>query len=123
MDSNATVETMYALGRWLLDGGRAQDAVHVFRAMLVAAPADQRGWLGLGTCHEVLAQDDTALELYALATRACTAGRCLAARGRLLAKLDRDDEAAEAYEAAVSAAEAEGDGDLLTILAAERGTA
>lgn len=96
----AAIEALYATARWLLDEGRPTDAIHVFRAMLVAAPIDERAWLGLGACHEALGQASIALDLYAYGTATCGGVRCHVARARVLRALGRDDEADAAVDAA-----------------------
>ena len=46
------LEGIYATAHWLLGRERFKDAADVFRAMVTAAPEDERGWVGLGMCHE-----------------------------------------------------------------------
>ena len=58
------IEAIYATGHWLLERERIEDAARVFRAMVHAEPRDERGWLGLGTCHERRDQLRIAAELY-----------------------------------------------------------
>jgi len=96
------VNALYATGTWLLDQDRARDAVFVFRAMLVGAPSDERGWIGLAATHEALGQPDVALELYDVGALAAKSARCLVGRARLLRAHDRNDEAAEAIENAAA---------------------
>jgi hypothetical protein len=101
-----TVEAIYATGHWLLQEERFAQAASVFRVMLMAAPADERGWLALGQCHEGIGQSQIALEMYgtgAMVGRSSV--RCLLARARVLRSLDRDHEADQALEAAEAAAD------------------
>ena len=47
-------ESLYATGHWLYTQLRIEKAMPVFRAMIQLVPTDERGWIGLGACHEVL---------------------------------------------------------------------
>lgn len=110
-------DTLYAAGKWMLDLRRVPQALDLFRAMVVSAPGDERSWLGLGACHELLEQDDVALELYDMAVAAAGGARCHVARARLLRKLGRDSEAEDALDRAEAAAD---DPDVEAIVAYER---
>lgn len=90
---SSAIEGLYAAALWLMEQRRYVDAIHVFRSLVLVAPAEERGWLGVGTCHEALDQPRVALEIYSLASRAMAAPRCLVARARILRALDRGDEA------------------------------
>jgi hypothetical protein len=114
---------MYATGVWLLAHERVQDAARIFRKLLLAAPSDERGWLGLGECHERIEQPRIAAELYGAGSVVAGAGgarsvRCLLARARVLAGLgldaDRELEAAERW------ADVQGDDELSRLVAGER---
>lgn len=96
----AAIEALYATAKWLLDQGRILDAVHVFRAMLVAAPVDERAWLGLGACHEALGQPAIAVDLYAYGATTCGGVRCHVARARALRVIGRESDAELALDAA-----------------------
>lgn len=97
--STSTADMLYAVGHWLLEEQRPLDAVEVFRTMLMTAPQDERGWLGLGVAHERVGQNETALELYQLGESAVpTSFRCSLARARLLRLVEKEHE--EAYERA-----------------------
>jgi hypothetical protein len=126
------IEAIYATAHWLLGHERTAEAARVFRTMIHAAPGDERGWLGLGECHERIRQPRIAAELYgagslaASATRADGAAgivpsvRCLLARARALATLDREADALSAIEAAAQAAEDQDDDELAALVASER---
>jgi hypothetical protein len=97
-------DALYAAGHHMLDRDRLEDAVVLFRTMLLADAEDERGWLALGACHERLDQDEMAEELYSAgAQMARTRVRCLLAVSRLFRKLD-DDRAEEALDAATDLA-------------------
>ena len=117
-----TVEAIYAAGHWLLEQEQPQKAAKVFRVMVHAVPGDERGWLGLGECHERIGQLRIALEL--LATGSVVASpspRCEIARGRALRALEREDEAETAFERAMELADAHDDEELFAVaLAAKR---
>lgn len=114
-----TPDVLYSVGFTLLDRDRAHDAMHVFRTMLLVAPADERAWLGLGECHERVGELDKAVKLYTLAGQACAAAaRSAVALGRALLQLDREDEAHEAFSLATSLAA--DDPELLELAGARR---
>src|SRR5437879_2546565 len=93
----SAVEALYATAFRLLGDDRFSDAACVFRAMLKAAPTDERAWLGLGACHEKIGQDRLVLELYgAGSVAAMPSVRLNLARARVLRRLDRDAQAREA---------------------------
>jgi thioredoxin-like negative regulator of GroEL len=119
----ASIEAIYATGHWLLASERIAEAARVFRLMLKAAPHDERGWLGLGECHERIEQPRIAAELYgagsiAAADDGTTSVRCLVARARTLSKLGAD--VTETLEAAIRAAADAGDDELVALVADER---
>ena len=117
---NNSADGLYGLGYWLLDQERYADAMHVFRTMLLVAPSDDRAWLGLGASHEGAGELDRAARLYALAARACaTSARSVIALGRVLRKLDRDDEAELVYSEAAERAAANDDVELAHLIATE----
>ncbi|MGA7124102.1 MAG: hypothetical protein WBY94_28630 [Polyangiaceae bacterium] len=121
----STVEAIYATAHWLLFRERVEDAAKVFRVMLRVAPHDERGWLGLGECHERIDQPRIAAELYgagsviAGGSRAVSV-RCLVARARALAKVGPGAEIEGILDAAESAAAAQDDEELLALVADER---
>jgi tetratricopeptide (TPR) repeat protein len=107
------IEALYATGHWLHGERRHGDAIRVFHAMLLCAPSDERGWVALGACHEALGNQEVAHAIYQAAQRAVPQPlRSAVALARLARELGRDDEAADAYEAAALAAEAADDESL-----------
>jgi hypothetical protein len=128
----SAIEAIYATAHWLLGRERVADAAKVFRTMIRAAPGDERGWLGLGECHERIHQPRIAAELYGAGSLAASvkrvgdgAGivpsvRCLLARARVLAANDRAEDALGALEAAAQAAADQDDDELATLVAKER---
>jgi hypothetical protein len=115
------LEAMYATGHWLLTVGRPGDAARVFRFMILAEPADERGWLALAACHEALGQPAIALDLYRIGmVAAAPAPRCALGRARLLRREDGEvDEADDAYAIAFELAELAGDDELARAARAE----
>lgn len=112
-----SIEALYATGHWLLSAERFADAAVVFRAMALASPSDERGWLALGTCHEAIGQHRISTSLYEIAGEvAAPAIRCRIARARSLRALGHDDEAAEALEHARDLAIDRDDDDLIAII-------
>jgi len=120
---NPAVEPIYATGRWLVDEGRHEDAMHVFRALMMAAPADERAWLGLGICHESVGQARTAIALYAMGAQVGASVRCHVARARALRSIDDAEGAKAALDDASSLAEGLHDDDVEALLEAERNPA
>jgi hypothetical protein len=120
----STVEAIYATAHWLLARDRAADAAKVFRVMLRVAPRDERGWLGLGECHERIDQLRIAAELYGagsvIAGGRSISVRCLLARARLLAKLGRSSDVEGILDTAEQAAAAQNDEELVGLVAKER---
>lgn len=119
----AAIEALYATAKWLLDQNRVIDAVHVFRAMLVAVPVDERGWLGLGACHESLGHLSIAADLYAYGATTCGGVRCHVARARVLRVLGRDSDAEAALDAAEYALSPDNDDTEHALVAYERSAA
>jgi tetratricopeptide (TPR) repeat protein len=118
-----TLEALYSTAHWLMAQNRYRDAIPVFRTMMVVEPRDERGWLGLGTCHESVGESNQALAIFDLAPHACGAQaiRCTVARARLLRETGALDEARDAYRAALSRAEELGDDDLSEMIVQEMG--
>jgi hypothetical protein len=119
------IEAIYATAHWLLAREHARDAAKVFRFMLQLAPRDERGWLGLGECHERIDQPRVAAELYgAGSVIAAPPGRvsvrCLIARARTMAKLGRSGDVEWTLNAAERAAAEQADEQLVDFVAAER---
>ncbi len=120
---SSAADALYATARWLLDGERLEDALYVFRAMLLAAPDDERGWLGLGLCHESLGQHSVAREILQTANVALSSARCRIALARLLRTAGLLDEADRELEAADAIATDSGDVTLVGLVSAERSAA
>jgi uncharacterized protein HemY len=109
-------DALYAGGMWMLERDRALDAAHFFRAMLLAAPTDQRGWLGLATCHELLGQDEEAQDIYLAGTLAAEErGRCMVALSRLARRRGDPDKAERILDEAAELALEEGVEELITL--------
>jgi hypothetical protein len=84
--------------------------------MALAAPADERGWLALGSCHEGIGQPELATTLYGIAEAvAPPAIRCTIARGRTMRTLGSEDEAHASFERARELALASGDEELVAL--------
>src|ERR1700730_1208133 len=124
-DRPGPVEAVYATAHWLLARERAADAAKVFRVMLQIAPRDERGWLGLGECHERVDQLRIAAELYgagsviAGGTRSVSV-RCLLARARMMSRLGRSAEIEWILDTAERAALEQADEELMHLVASER---
>jgi tetratricopeptide (TPR) repeat protein len=121
--SSQAIESLYALGHWLLTDKRHKDAADTFRFMTLTKPDDERGWLALGACHEAIGQRLIASELYKIAaTVAAPAIRCTIARGRVLLALEQTDAAMDAFTEAEDLAMASGDEELARVASHERST-
>jgi hypothetical protein len=120
----STLDAIYAAAHLLLENERSAEAAHVFRLLLRVAPRDERGWLGLGLCHERATQVRVAIELYgagsvvALSRGGGKSVRCFLARARVLADLGLDFDGA--LQAAEHAAREQCDDDLIALAAFER---
>jgi hypothetical protein len=120
MDATQTkraVHALYATAHWLHLQERTSDAACVFRAMVCVAPEDERGWLGLGTCHEALEQPGVALAIYESGGVVACGARCEIARSRLLRRLGRADEADGALS---NAADLAADTETMELVESER---
>jgi thioredoxin-like negative regulator of GroEL len=121
----ATIEAVYATAHWLLARERVADAAKVFRALLQIAPRDERGWLGLGDCHERIQQVRIAAELYGAGSviaggERSVSVRCLLARARTMAKLGRTADIEWILDTAERAAAEQADEHLIDLVARER---
>ncbi len=118
--TKATSDALYQTGCWLRAQGRNQDALHVFRTMLLVAPEEERGWLALGLTHEDLGERQKAAALYELATRASKmAMRCRIALARILRDDGLEDRANELFAEAAQLADEVSEGEVHAILAQE----
>src|ERR1700722_8827425 len=113
------IEALYATAYWLLSRARPHDAADVFRAMAFFAPADERGWLGLGTAHEHMDQPNLAVEMYGVGFAMAGSVRCELARARALRAVGQDDAATEALIRAEVAADEKDDDDLRRLVREE----
>lgn len=90
------VEALYAAGHWFLCARVLDKAEVVFQALMLAAPEDARGWLGVGACYEERQEPEAAFEMYELGLGvAGVKSALLAAQARVLFLLDREEEANE----------------------------
>lgn len=120
-DRSRAIEGVYATGHWLFSQERHQDAAEVFRAMVTIAPEDERGWVGLGMCHEGADQLRIAKEIYAAGTTLAKSPlRCAIALVRVLRRLGDDDAAHEILEMADVMAERSNDDDAKQLVEEEK---
>ena len=109
-------DALYAGGIWMLERDRPFDAAHFFRAMLIDSPTNERAWLGLGTCHERLDQDEEARDIYLAAYVAASRKvRCGIALSRVYRRGGQAETAASTLESLDDFAEAEEMEELLHI--------
>lgn len=110
------VEALYRTAHHLLTTGDPRRSASLFRTMITVAPEDERGWLGLGVCHEHVDQDELAAEIYKSASIVLkTAARCELACSRVLHRLGENDDA----ELFRERAREHGDADVLAQLELE----
>jgi Flp pilus assembly protein TadD len=85
-EASRAIEAIYAIGHTLLEQQRAVEAAKVFRVMLRLVPTDERGWLGLGACHEEVDDLELASELYGTGWTVAQppSARCLSALSRVV---------------------------------------
>jgi tetratricopeptide (TPR) repeat protein len=120
---SSAVEAIYAAAHWLLTRDQVADAAKLFRVLLKVAPEDERAWLGLGQCHERIAQPFVALELYGAGIVVARDSRsrsvrCWLARARVLYELGHDPE--NALDCADDAATRAEDDELIDLVKRER---
>ena len=95
------LDALYATAYALVQAQRFADAACVFRAMLKAAPTDERAWVGLGECHERVGQPHLALEIFGAGSLAARPSvRCTLARARVLRALGQSATLEETLEEA-----------------------
>ena len=118
------MEAIYATGYWLLADERVAEAAMVFRTMIQGEPRDERGWLGLGECHERIDQPRIAAQLYGAASVIVTRSmRCLVARARVLSKLGEVREAEYLLDLVEQSPETRDEPELAELVASERAIA
>ncbi len=66
------IEVFYTAAHQLIVAEQYQDAATMLRAMIIAAPNDDRGWLALSHCHEKM-------EHWVIAKEILAAGRAVVA--------------------------------------------
>lgn len=118
-DATRATDGLYAAGCSLYEDAKYFEASCIFRAMAAAAPEDERGWLGLGLCHEAIGQRAVACQMYRAGEREAASARCAVARTRALRGLGRDDDADEALDLAEQLA-ADADEDVTRLVRFER---
>ena len=118
MDPLRALSGLYACGHSLFSQERYGEAAAVFRALAAMAPDNERGWLGLGACHEKIDQHGLAVELYGAGEQFARSARCAIARARTLRTLDRKCDAESALDAASDLAA--GDSEIESIVRIER---
>ena len=117
-----SLETLYGFAWMLLDNQRVADAMNVFRVIVRFAPTDERGWLGLGNCHELRDEEEIAAELFGAGSLATSppSSRCLLALARIARRRGDAALSAESLEEAEERAAALGDATLCDLVASER---
>ncbi len=111
------VAALYRTAHHLLQTGDPRRAASIFRTMITVAPGDERGWLGLGVCHEQVDQPEVAIEVYRSASFVLARGaRCELAAYRLLVEHGGDEEAADFM---LAQAREHADDELLEVVEAE----
>lgn len=117
-----SLDTLYGFAWMLLDNQRIDDAMNVFRVIVRFAPTDERGWLGLGNCHELRDEEDIAAELFGAGSLATSppSARCLLALARIARRRGDATLNDESLDEAEERASASGDTDLCELVARER---
>jgi hypothetical protein len=114
-DRSDACNALYAAGHHLLERERIEDAASLFRTMLLADAEDERGWLALGTCHEMLSQDEMAEQLYSAGAQiARKKVRLLVAITRLFERIG-DDRADDTLQAAIDRAALDDEEELVEL--------
>jgi Flp pilus assembly protein TadD len=124
IEHEQAMHAIYAAGHWLFMSDRVEEAIDLFRTMMLAAPTDVRGWLGLGACHEARGEEEKAIELYRLASAATgPRARLEMALARIHRRLGERTEMESAYARAEELVDTCDEGDLLPIIRDERSAA
>jgi hypothetical protein len=113
LSTTETSDALYATGMWLLDNARTDEAALVFRTLLLSHQDDERGWLGLGACHERKEQLHVARVLYALGTEHTTSARCPWALALVLRAQGHEALADTQLDLALERAEHAGDASIM----------
>jgi Flp pilus assembly protein TadD len=120
-DVTRAADGLYACGHALLSEERFHEAASVFRALAAALPEDERGWLGLGACHEGVGQPEIAAQMYETGAAIVPGStRVQLALSRALRGLGKDTEADTALDRAEAAADASDDTTMAALVTAER---
>lgn len=114
-------EVVYAAAYQCLAAQRYEDATRLFSMLVQAVPMDERGWVGLGTCHARLDSAELALHLFGagIVATACPV-RCLLGRVRCWRALCCYDQAAAELQEAERIAGVRQDPELLALVERER---
>jgi type III secretion system low calcium response chaperone LcrH/SycD len=62
-----SVETLYSNGYELYRNGKYEDAKAFFKILTLLDPSIRRNWMGLGACHQMIKEYDTAIACYGVA--------------------------------------------------------
>jgi tetratricopeptide (TPR) repeat protein len=120
-EAAAAADSLYAIGYEMYAVDRWRDAADVFRAMVLLWPLDERGWLGLGRCHDSVGEQPVALELLSLATVAIPRSvRARLALAGILRDQARHDDADRLVDDAERLANDADQDDLLELVIAAR---
>ncbi len=120
-NTSAAADGLYATAHWLYEAAKYTEATDVFRALLLVSPADERGWLGMGTCQVQLERRDVALKIFAMGAVAVPgSSRCCLAAAQVLLLDGHREAAEEALEKASEAAESAHDDEVLEAVAMMR---
>lgn len=114
-DVQHAIAAVYAGAVDLLERDRFGDAAELLRALVVLAPHDERGWMGLVAAHEALGQADVAERLARLAQPVTESARCALAEARLLRARGDEHASRDAAARAHTFASARGETDLVAL--------
>lgn len=67
--SEAELEACYAVGRMCFERDDFKRAADLFRFITLTDPTNQKGWWGLGTCHEAIEDFAVAARIYEIGFR------------------------------------------------------
>lgn len=123
LTNERSLDALYAVAHMFLGEDRIEDAVRAFRVLMRIAPTDERGWLGVGACHERRDELAIASEIYGAGSVVTSplSWRCVIALARLARRRGDTFAADDLLDEAQSIADANDDEDALVVVDAERG--
>lgn len=122
LTTERSLDALYAVAHMFLGEDRIEDAVRAFRVLMRIAPTDERGWLGVGACHERRDEHAIASEIYGAGSVVTSplSWRCVIALARLARRRGDTFAADDLLDEAEAIADANDDEDAHAVVETER---